>query len=174
MFGFGVWTEFFNKVVPTQAVLLDHGHGLLFATVPTAYFGARLLGVPEAAWTVQALFSGFAVLAVIWTFYRRRDPALSIALLVTATFLATPYILNYDMVVFGFVVASLRDRSDNSRADHWLGLSVWTLPVSMMLIAFANIPAGPIVLTVFAARLLWRLARSERTEREVAAAVAAA
>jgi hypothetical protein len=148
----------------------------LFATVPTAYFGARLLGFPQAAGAVQAVFSGFAVLAVIWTFYRRRDSALSIALLVTATFLATPYILNYDMVVFGFVVALLRDRPDNSAADHWLGLAVWTLPASMILIALANIPLGPIVLTAFAGRLLWRLARSEKAagESKVAAAVAAA
>jgi hypothetical protein len=43
-----------------------------------------------------------------------------LALFVTATFLFTPYILNYDMVVFGFVVALLRERADNTMRDHWL------------------------------------------------------
>ena len=43
-----------------------------------------------------------AFAAVVWAYWKRRDPALSRALFVTATFLVTPYILNYDMVVFGF------------------------------------------------------------------------
>jgi hypothetical protein len=171
LFGFGVWEEFLHKVVPVQAVLLDAGQGLLFAMVPTAYFGLRMLGLPQCAAAAQAACTGFAVLAAIWTFWRRRDPSLSLAVLVTATFLATPYILNYDMVVFGFVVALLRDRPDNTPADHWLGLAVWTLPISMMLAAVVHIPLGPIVLAAFAGRLLWRLSQQEKAARKADGAV---
>jgi hypothetical protein len=38
---------------------------------------------------------------VVWAFWRRRDPVLSNALLITAAFAATPYAFNYDMFVFG-------------------------------------------------------------------------
>jgi hypothetical protein len=102
--------------------------------------------------------SALAFAAVAWTYWRRRDPALSLSLLVTATFLFTPYILNYDMVVFGFVVALLRARTDNTPADHWLLIALWTLPVTMMIAAAAFIPLAPVVLIAFAGRLLWRLA----------------
>jgi hypothetical protein len=100
----------------------------------------------------------------VWTYWKRRDPVLSFAFFITATFLFTPYILNYDMVVFGFVVALLRDRADNTMRDHWLLIAVWALPVTMVLAGVVWIPLGPIVLIAFAARLLWRLAHSEPCE----------
>jgi hypothetical protein len=65
------------------------------------------------------------------------------------------------MVVFGFVVALLRERTDNTMRDHWLLIAVWTLPVTMMFSAVGRFPLAPIVLIAFAARLLWRLAHSE-------------
>jgi len=85
-------------------------------------------------------------------------------LFVTATFLVTPYILNYDMVVLGFVVALLRERADNTMDDHWLLIAVWTLPVTMMLAAVVWIPLAPIVLIAFAVRLIRRLAQSDGRE----------
>jgi hypothetical protein len=66
------------------------------------------------------------------------------------------------MVVLGFVVALLRGRDDNTKADHWLLIAVWTLPITMMIAAVIKIPLAPIVLTAFAARLLCRLTREGR------------
>jgi hypothetical protein len=123
------------------------------------FYAGRLLHLPLAVdWALQSLVSALAFAAVVWTYWRRRDPALSLSLLITATFLFTPYILNYDMVVFGFVVALLRAHADNTPADHWLLIAVWTLPVAMMMAGAAFIPLAPIVLIAFAGRLLWRLA----------------
>ncbi len=119
LFGWDIWIEFWQKVVPQQQWLTEHGDGLLFAMVSSVFYGARLLHLPVrrrlGAARDQWRRSPFA--AVVWTYWKRRDPALSLALFVTATFLVTPYILNYDMVVFGFVVALLRerDRQHNAR-----------------------------------------------------------
>jgi hypothetical protein len=158
MFGADIWVAFWDKVVPQQQWLTAHGEGLLFAMVPSVFYGGRMLHLPAGVdWTLQGIVSALALAATIWTFWKRRDPALSLAFLVTATFLATPYSLNYDMVVFGFVVASLRERADNSKADHWLLVAVWTLPVTMMLAAGGHVPLAPVVLIAFAARLLARL-----------------
>jgi len=88
----------------------------------------------------------------------------SLALFVTATYLFTPYILNYDMVVFGFVVALLRERADNAMRDHWLLIAMWTLPVTMMFAGAIGIPLAPIVLIAFACWLLRRLAQGDRSE----------
>ena len=160
LFGWNVWIEFWQKVVPQQQWLTAHGGGLLFVMVSSVFYGARLVHLPlGVAWVLQAITSALAVAALMWCYWKRRDPALSLALLVTTTFLVTPYILNYDMVVFGFVVARLRERDDNTMADHWLLIAIWTLPVTMMIAAAGWIPLAPVVLIAFAARLVWRLAQ---------------
>jgi alpha-1,2-mannosyltransferase len=149
-------------VVPQQQWLTAHGEGLLMVMVASVFYGARLLHLPEGlAWAMQGVVAVLAVGAVVWAFWKRRDRALALSLLIAATFLVTPYILNYDMVVLGFVVALMRERTDNTVADHWLLIAVWTLPVAMMLAGAVFIPLAPMVLIVFAGRLIWRLAHSE-------------
>jgi alpha-1,2-mannosyltransferase len=66
--------------------------------------------------------------------------------------------------MFGFVVALLRDRPDNTMRDHWLLLAVWSLPVTMMFAGAIFIPLAPVVLIMFACWLLRRLAQGERSE----------
>ena len=169
--------EFLQKVLPQQRWLTEHGGDLLFALVGSVYFGARLVHLPQGVdWALQWIACAFALASVAWTYWRRRDPALSFALFATATFLFTPYILSYDMVILGFVVATLRGRSDNTPADHWLLIAVWTLPITMMIAAVVKIPLAPIVLIAFACRLLWRLRYDARVvaARPAEAAVAAA
>lgn len=175
LFGWSVWIEYLQKVLPQQAWLTEHGGDLLFALVGSVYFGARLIHLPAGIdWAVQGLACAFAFAGVAWSYWRRRDPALSFAFFVTAIFLFTPYILNYDMVILGFVVALLRGRDDNNRADHWLLIAVWTLPITMMIAAVIKIPLAPIVLIAFAARLLWRLAREGRVAASAPARAASA
>ena len=158
LFGWNVWIEFLQKVVPQQRWLTEHGGDLLFALVGSVFFGARLVHLPQGVdWTLQWIACAFALAGVVWTYWRRRDPALSFALFATATFLFTPYILSYDMVILGFVVALLRGRNDNTAADHWLLIAVWTLPITMMIAVLVKIPLAPIVLIAFACRLLWKL-----------------
>jgi hypothetical protein len=164
LYGAGIWTAYLEQVVPMQHYLQEHGKGLLFLTIPSFFYGARLIGLPVGvAWWLQALATGVTVAAVIWTFWRRRDPLLSTAFLVTAIFLATPYAMNYDMVVLGWVLALLRQRATQEPIDHYLVMAVWTLPVSMMLSGLACIPLGPLVLSAFAARLVWQLAQERQS-----------
>jgi alpha-1,2-mannosyltransferase len=163
-----VWIEFWQKAVPEQQWLTAHGGGLLFAMMSSVFYGARLMHLPQAlAWALQGIVAALALAAVVWTYWKRRDPTLSLALFVTATFLVTPYILNYDMVVFGFVVALLRERADNTMRDHWILIAVWILPVAMMIAAAGWIPLAPVVLIAFASRLVWRLVQSDRRESPV-------
>ncbi len=124
--------------------------------VSSAFVNARLIGLPpDADWVVQGASSAAALVMAVWTFGRRRDPVLSLALFVTATFLFSPWMLNYDMVIFGWVVALLRQRADNTAADD--AIAVWTLPVTMLLFGAAHIPIAMLVLPAFAGRLLLRL-----------------
>jgi hypothetical protein len=172
LFGWSIWVEFWEKVVPQQQYLTSHVDGLMYSFVPTVYFAARLLHLP-APGAIQAVVSVVACFAVVWTYWKPRDSALSLSLLITATFLFTPYILNYDMVMFGFVVALLRDRDDMTMTDQKLLLAVWSLPVTMIFPPIFYIPLAPIVLALFAGRLFHGLAlQDERLAGVMAAPVA--
>jgi hypothetical protein len=72
--------------------------------------------------------------------------------------------MNYDMIVFGWIVALLRQRGDETFVDQCLSLTLWMLPILMFPLGFAHIPSALLILPLFAARLLWRLAHvtSER------------
>jgi hypothetical protein len=162
IYGGGIWTEFLTKVGSQQVWLLNHASGLVLSQIPSALYAGRRLGLPlEIGWAVQIVETALAVAAVVWTFARRRDPVLSTALLVTAAFMVTPYSFNYDMVVFGWTLALLRQRSDNTALDHALILAMWALPVVMMVFGIVlHLPIAIVVLGAFAARLVWRLAQA--------------
>jgi alpha-1,2-mannosyltransferase len=161
LFGFDVWSEYVRLVSPVMQDVLDHAGGLAPAMMPTVFMNARVAHLPiPVAWALQAVMSAAAVAAVCWTFWRRRDETLSIALFVTASFLVTPYAFNYDMVVFGWVIALLRERGGTALDDR-LAMLVWTLPITT-LIGLAGIP-GSSLLAAFAARLLWRLSTVSET-----------
>lgn len=158
LFGPHIWIEYLTKVGAQQMDLLHEPMG--FHLMPSAFAGMRQMGLPaDAAWAVQAVQSAAALAATAWTFCRRRDPTLSLALLVTATFLFTPYSQCYDLTALAYVAALLRQRDDNSTIDHCLILAVWALPLAMILGYFAlpQLPVACFVLPALGARLLWRL-----------------
>jgi hypothetical protein len=162
LYGIEVWTGYFATVVPQQRFLQEYGEGTLFLQVPSAFWAARLVGLPlGAAWALQGIVSAAALAAVVWTFWRRRDPVLSNALLVVSIFVFAPYTLNYDMVVFGWVAALLLQRKDNEIVDHYLIIGLWSLAATMMLAGLVHVPLAMPLLVAFAGRLLWRLARAE-------------
>lgn len=164
LYGPAVWTEYLTKVGAQQTWLLNHAGGLVLSQIPSALYAGRRMGLPlEIGWAAQMLETAFALAAVGWTFWRRRDPVLSLALLVTAIFMVTPYSLCYDMVVLGFVLALLRQRDDNAALDHALILVTWALPVLMMVTGILlHLPLAIVVLPAFAGRLLWRLRAAPR------------
>ncbi len=161
-FGPDVWIEYLHKVPPLQHWALLEAGGLLVPMVSSAFVNGRNIGLPfEVDWALQAVTSACALAMVVWAFWRRRDPVLSTALFVTATFLFSPWMLNYDMVVFGWVIARLRERTDNTAADDRLAIAVWSLPVTMLLFGAVHIPLAMLVLPAFAGRLIWRLSGTE-------------
>jgi alpha-1,2-mannosyltransferase len=157
LFGFEIWPEYIRQVLPVQSAILTEGQGIFTIMMPTVFMNARIAHLPlDVAWALQIAMSLLAVAAVVWTYWRRRDPVLSVALFVTASFLVTPYAFNYDMVVFGWVLALLRERGGTPLDDR-LAMAVWTLPVTAMLLGLFGIPGSAAVLAAFAGRLLWRL-----------------
>jgi hypothetical protein len=171
-FGPDIWLQYLHKVVPQQQAGLYFVGDMGWTIVASPFVNARLIGMPNIwAWVVQGMASACALGAVVWTFWRKRDQVLSQALFVTATFLFSPYTMNYDMVVFGWIVALLRQRGDQTFVDHGLSLALWMLPILMYSLGGLHIPSALLVLPLFAARLLWRLANGTSEQASPAAAL---
>lgn len=172
-FGPDIWIQYWQKVTPQQHDLLNVAGIKGWPIVASAFVNARLIGLSDhGAWVVQGMVSVGALGAVVWTFWRKRDPLLSQALFITATFLFSPWVLNYDMVVFGWIVALLRQRGDETLLDQCLLLALWVLPVLMFPLGFSQIPSALLILPLFTARLLWRLSRGASEQASSPAALA--
>src|SRR5205085_2340477 len=87
-FGTKVWTDYLHLAMPTQSRAITEGSGFFIANMPTAFMNMRLIGLPAPiTYGIQAAISGATLAATIWVFWRPRNPLLSIAFFVSATFL---------------------------------------------------------------------------------------
>jgi hypothetical protein len=153
IFGRDIWSEYFRLVGPVQKGVMNTGTGFL-TMMPTGFMQARMMGLsPEIARLIQLPFSALALIGVLWTFVKRRDPLLSAAVLLTASFVFTPYAFNYDMVVFGWLLAMLWPHF-SSKADRTFFLVIWTLPVTMEFLGNWNLPLAAPLMALFLLRLL--------------------
>jgi alpha-1,2-mannosyltransferase len=161
VFGPKIWTAYLDVAWPTQSHIVVHGGGFYMSMMPTTFMNLRSAGLSaDTAAAAQAVVSAGALAALVWTFWRRREPVLSAAMFITLTFLATPYAFNYDMVIFAWVTVSLLRRRDNGVWDYGLLLAVWVLPVLIFILGLVGLPCSALVLIAFAARLVWRLRQS--------------
>jgi alpha-1,2-mannosyltransferase len=158
-FGWKVWPAYWYDAMPTQTKVVVDGFSHYMVHMPTAFMNAKVAGLSLAAaiW-IQAVVSVVTIIAVIWTFWRRRDPDLSTALFVTATFTVTPYAFNYDMVVFSWVIIRLMDRVDNDAWDYGLLLAVWAVPFLTVPMGISDLlPISFLPVLAFGGKLVWRL-----------------
>lgn len=151
-FGHDVWGEYFRLVVPVQNAVMRYGTG--FETMmPSAFMNARLFHVSYAtAWAVQIPFTLLALVITVLAFRKSRDPLLSYALLVTASFVVSPYGFDYDMVVFGWLAAMLWPHFEG-RVDRALLLAVWSLPLTMLFFGAWGLPVVAPLMAAFLIRL---------------------
>ena len=172
VFGVKIWSAYFFDAMPVQTQVVTEGFAHYMVHMPTAYMNAKVAGLSASvALGLQALISAPTIIAVVWTFWRRRDVDLSNALFVTATFVVTPYAFNYDMVAFGWVMLKLMDRTDNDTTDYGLMLAVWALPFLTVPIGMAGLPLSFLPLFALGGKLVWRIWKSEQAAPAQAAPI---
>ncbi len=142
VFGVGAWRGFLTHSLAIQQQMLSRGEGPFQWMMPTVLMSGRLLGLPfVVAAIVQAVFSLSAV-AVVWRAWRSgADREAKAALLMAATFVASPQAFNYDLIPAA-CAALVVWRRDRSATGHALALLVWGLPIVMITLQAAD-AAGP-------------------------------
>ena len=152
------WRGFITNLAVAQEAL--QGGGVGFAKMVSPFAAARLLGVgPTGAWITQVIVSGIALLILLSVVRWRPGAAAEGAALAAAACLATPFLLDYDLMLLAVPLAWVAAEAERSGYLPWEKLvlaAVFLLPLVVRPIAtLAGVPIAPPLLIA----LLWVVAR---------------
>ena len=159
-FGFEVWPAFFSSSGFSRMVVLEQG-GTGFEKIQSAFAAVRLLGGSvAAAYAAQAAVTLGVTSALVVLWRGPASPALKGAGLCLGLLLATPYCLDYDLMLLAPAIALLASegRARGWRPGEMLVLSaLWVMPIAVRLVAGAtHIPFGPVVMAICFALIVRR------------------
>lgn len=165
--GGDVWHAFLDSMNFTQVIVLEQG-GTGWEKIQSAFSAARNWGADvHTAYAVQAALGLTLAATIAWLW--RSDTAfeLKASALATASLLATPYVLDYDLVVLALAIAFFaRHGLRCGFHDYEISLlaAAWIVPlISRALAGATGIPAGLIVMLALYAVTLRRAARDRET-----------
>jgi alpha-1,2-mannosyltransferase len=165
--GGGVWHAFIESLNFTQTIVLEQG-GTGWEKIQSAFSAARNWGADvHTAYAIQlALAMTLAAsLALLW----RSDATyeLKASALATASLLATPYVLDYDLVVLAVAIAFFaRHGLARGFRDYEISLlgAAWIVPLlSRGIAGVTGMPLGLLVLVALYGVTLRRAAIDRRT-----------
>ncbi|WP_379921393.1 glycosyltransferase family 87 protein [Erythrobacter sp. R86502] len=162
-FGPQVWGDWFT-ITQTAGSAADSG-SIGFAKMVSPFAGLRLVGVPSGlAIALQACVTLGVAAMVAWACWRRRFTPGMGALVLAGAPLATPFVLDYDLVLSAVPLAYLFARA---RADAFENGERITIAVVFASVAFARplainagVPIMPLLLAALFV-LVWRRVRRE-------------
>lgn len=154
VFGPGLWLAFFDAAREAAAPrVVEEMFERIFMHMTTLLAAARIVGLPPAiASAVQIAGALLAIAAVIFAFGRKGQSDARIAVLATATFLVSPYTLNYDLLLLmPAAVAMFRlGSTDGFRPmERLVLLLLWLVPTFGMILNRLDLPIMPLVILAF-------------------------
>ena len=174
LFGPDFWLAFVDAVreaaTPRFAdAMFDHIHVHLTSLMAAA----RMLGLSaETAGLIQLAGAVLSALAVWLAFHRPGDSEARIAVLATATFLVSPYTLNYDLLLLMPAVVGLY-RQGMRRGflplERLVHVALWLAPSFGVLLNNDNVPLMPVVILLFGLIAWMRLKSASKVELPQAA-----
>jgi len=151
--GSGVWHAFLDSLNFTQSVVLEQG-GTGWEKIQSIFSAARNWGanVPTA-YAIQSTLALLLAASLAWLWHSDAAFELKAAALAAGSLLATPYVLDYDLVVLAIAIAFFA-RHGLNRGFRGYEISVlaaaWAVPLLTRSIAGATgVPLGLIVLLAF-------------------------
>ena len=159
-FGADAWTAFFKGALFTRQVVLEQG-GTGWYKIQSVFSAVRSLsGSVGMAYAIQATVTLSVLLSLATMVLAGCDRRLVAAATATATMLATPYCLDYDMTILGIAIAfSLAHALEKGFAPYEKSLLalVWVVPfIARSGMLLTGIPIGVLVMMSFFAFLVVR------------------
>ena len=153
-FGPAVWPAFFASMTFTRVVLLEQGD-VGFFKMQSVFAWVRLWGGPVAlAYLIQVIVTLATATALVWFWRSNARYPLKASALLVGTLLATPFCLDYDLMLLAPAIAflALDGQRDGFCAWHKTVLAaLWLVPLISRSVAEAvSIPlAAPVLLLAF-------------------------
>jgi hypothetical protein len=172
IFGADLWLAFAASTETARKLLLEQGD-VGFEKLQSVFAAVRMWGggVP-LAYAVQGTVSAAILGGTAWAWRSACDRDLRAALLIVATLLASPHVLDYDLVILAPAIAFTvsAGRAGGFR-DYEASLlaAVWIVPLlSRSVAGFTAVPVGLLAMLAFYL-FVFRTALSDRTPRRAAA-----
>ena len=162
IFGADLWLAFAASTETSRKLLIEQG-SVGFEKLQSVFAVVRMwgAGVP-AAYAIQGAVSATVVCCTAWAWRSACNHDLKAAILVVATLLASPHILDYDLVILALAIAfTVGVGFAGSFRDYEISLlaAAWIVPLLSRSIAGAtHIPLGLLVVLAFYAFLFRRAA----------------
>jgi glycosyl transferase family 87 len=175
--GSDAWHAFIDSMNFTQTVVLEQG-GTGWEKIQSAFSAARNWGADlRTAYAIQFVLALLIAASLAWLWHSAAAYELKASALATASLLATPYVLDYDLVVLAVSIAFLARYGFKCGFRNYeisLLAAAWFVPlISRSLAGGTGIPLALIVmLLLYAATLLRALA--DREEKAMTAHIAQA
>jgi Glycosyltransferase family 87 len=146
----GVWHAFIDSMTFTQTVVLEQG-GTGWEKIQSIFSAARNWGADiKTAYAIQTALAAMLAATLAWLWHGEAAFELKASALATASLLATPYVLDYDLVVSAVAIAFfVRHGSARGFRDYEISLlaAAWIVPLLSRGVAGATgIPLGLIVM----------------------------
>ncbi len=174
--GGGVWHAFADSMTFTQTVVLEQG-GTGWEKIQSVFSAVRMWGADvHTAYAVQIALALLLAASLAWLWQSDAAFELKASALATGSLLATPYVLDYDLVVLAVAIAFFA-RHGLSRGFRTFEISLlaaaWIVPLLARAVAGSTgIPLGLMtMLTLYA--LILRRAAIERTGSTIGSPVIA-
>lgn len=170
IWGAPVWLAFFASVGHSQSIVLEAGDAG-FAKFQSAFAAVRLWGGPVAlAYAAQGLVAAAALAGCVAVWRSTASLNLRGAALITASLLAPPYVLDYDLVAFGMALALFAAEGMSRGFARWektLLALAWMAPLLARALAQAlHVPIGLLALVgIFALVVVKATAAGRRADR---------
>ena len=151
LLGFGLWLAFFRSLGASSQAALEGAWKSVAAIQPTVQTALRIWGVEGRLLTALVLLiGGVAFFSVLWIWRKSTRPALKGGAVVLGLFLASPYFLQYDLMLLGipFLLLLKEFREKGGGKGEWLLLALlWITPLaSWILVAYTHFQITPLVL----------------------------
>jgi hypothetical protein len=177
LFGSKVWAAFANSATFTRTVVLEAG-GTGWQKIQSVFSAVRMWGgTVDMAYAAQIALGLTLAASLVWLWRSGARFELKAAALVTASLLATPYLLDYDLVVLAVAIAFLvRNGLATGFRDYEISLLafVWIAPLVTRMIAGAtSLPLGLIAMLALYA-ITMRRAALDLTDRHGSTSLAGA
>lgn len=175
VFGPDLWRAFFDAAREAgSARIVEEMLTRVSTQIVSLFAAGYILGLPRSVASALQMAGAVLAVATVWAAFRRHpsSPART-ALLATATFLVSPYTLNYDLLLLMPAVVALFRQGDDEGfypAERLVHLLLWLMPLAGMILARFSLPLVPLVILLFGFVAWMRLSAPKGELRPVAAA----